>query len=181
VFKIFSVLLPVLLLSACEQAHNSALSTTVEEQESQAFCLTTQSECQINTDLGNFEVTFSQALPRALENKTENVIAGHTSEKGLKHIRTELPFSIIIKPVNSSELTAPVSAVSGYLEGRDMFMGKVPVFFNKAEQGDKFTATSLLASCSEDVMVWQLWLTVTLADKQKSEQRFFVNFESLRL
>jgi len=173
--KQFISFLSVLLLIGCGPAGKPDSNTSLSEQKLATFCLTSQSQCQINTEFGDFEVTFAQT--KVVGNKA----AASAPDKILQHIRTELPFSIVFKAINQSEISAKISTVSGHLEGKDMFMGKVPVFFNKEEQGDKFTALSLLASCSEDIMVWRLWLTVTLADKESSEQTFFIDFESIRL
>ena len=173
--KTFIFLLSILPLIGCGQAAKSGSNTSLSEQNLETFCLTTQSQCVINTEFGDFEVSFSQV--QVFDNKAAESVPDNV----LQHIRTELPFSIIFKAINLSDLNAKISMVSGHLEGKDMFMGKVPVFFNKVEQSDKFTAISLLASCSEDIMVWRLWLTVKLAGPEKSEQTFFIDFESLRL
>ena len=164
-----------ILLIGCGQAGQTQPKISLSEQDLTTFCLTSQSQCQISTEYGDFEVTFSQ-VPVVDDNAAENA-----PDSVLQNIRTEQPFSIIFKAINPSNLSAKISTVSGHLEGKEMFMGKVPVFFNKAVQDDKFTANSLLASCSEDIMVWRLWLTVTLADKENSEQTFFIDFESIRL
>jgi hypothetical protein len=71
-----------------------------------------------------------------------------------------------------------ITKATAYLEGRDMFMGKVPVFFEPTGDGKIYLAESLLANCSEEQMVWRLWITVELIDKN---QTFFVDFTSQRL
>jgi len=177
VFRVFVILLAAIQLSACGQANKSKLTERVAAQKLTSFCLTTQSQCVISTKLGDFEVKFSQAQPNTLTGKKAAV----NSEEPLQQIKTELPFSMTVTMINSENLINEIQTVSGHLEGKDMFMGKVPVFFTKNDQGNNFRAKSLLASCSEDVMVWRLWLTVQLADEQKSEQQFFIDFESLRL
>ena len=67
---------------------------------------------------------------------------------------------------------------TAYLEGRDMFMGKVPVFFETMGKKNIYVAESLLANCSEEQMVWRLWITVQLAENTTI---FFVDFTSQRL
>ncbi len=149
------------LLSAC-QPKTPPQSHYVEPQ-----CLSDQSICDIDTELGKFNIHFN-----------------------VKKVQAEVPFVISISAENSiSDLN-----FTGYFEGKDMFMGKVPVFFqhqpNKPEQ---VTAESLLASCSEDVMTWRIWITVIKSetsidnkspnDEQAFEQskvRFFVDFTSSR-
>jgi len=166
VFKVIIYILVLFQLSACEKASKSTVST--KKQVTDAACLTTQSQCQVNTELGSFLVKFSQSQ-------------SNLSKEGLQQIQTEQPFSITLNSVNSDLSMNKIKAVSAYLEGKDMFMGKVPVLFNKEEVSDMFVASSLLASCSEDIMVWRLWLTVKMANQQDSEQSFFIDFESIRL
>jgi hypothetical protein len=174
VFKNLSLLCLLLLLSACD----SHIENTNHEQEykSEPLCLSHQTPCIINTELGNFTVKFSQV---SIAETTEN------------RIKTELPFKIHLdfEPSNEKNLTK----LSAHLEGKDMFMGKIPVLFNsviilpdldKATEAVKvgnnvsFVAKSLLASCSEDIMVWRLWITAVVGDE---EQSFFIDFDSLRL
>ncbi len=175
--KVFIILLAGIQLSACGQASKVESNTVDRADKLSFFCLTTQSQCLINTKLGDFEVKFSQVQSKVLPGKK----AAKAFKDTLQQIQTELPFSVNVVLINPNNINTKISTVSAYLEGKNMFMGKVPVFFEKEEQGNKFIATSLLASCSEDVMVWNLWLTVKLTDQQKSEQRFFIDFESVRL
>jgi hypothetical protein len=177
VFRIFFIIFAAFQLSACGQENKSVLNEKFASQKLVSSCLTTQSQCVISTKLGEFEVKFSQIQSNSLKNKK----AEHDFKEPLKQIKTELPFSMTVSLSKAENLNTEIHSVSGHLEGKDMFMGKVPVFFTKDDQGDNFTANSLLASCSEDVMVWRLWLTAQLTNKQKSEQQFFIDFESLRL
>jgi hypothetical protein len=129
-------------------------------------CLTSQSRCFVDTDYGKFDVLFN----------TEKVL-------------TELPFEISLKYTTTSDsLTSKyaVTTVSGYLEGRDMFMGKVPVIFSQST-ANVFRASSLIGSCSEEQMVWRLWLSIELQalsiEKDGSEvikQGFYIDFQSSR-
>jgi len=146
----------LLLISACKPINEQEKQTIPNEP---AQCIKSQSECEIRTQNANFTVKFSQ-------------------HKLSDTIKTELPFSIELH--QSSHFTQPakqaIIKVSAYLEGKDMFMGKVPVFFNK--ESDIYLAESLLASCSEERMVWRLWITVDMID---NSQTFFVDFTSQRL
>ncbi|KGJ89933.1 hypothetical protein [Colwellia psychrerythraea] len=151
----------VLLISAC---------TPVIEQEKTmtdkipAQCIDSQSVCEINTEFVSFSVKFSQPQLGA-------------------EIKTELPFVIELAELTEFSQSKQgakqrISKVSAYLEGKEMFMGKVPIFFEQSAEGTIYSAQSLLASCSEDKMVWRLWITVeTLEQKQTS----FVDFTSQRL
>ncbi|WP_345315624.1 hypothetical protein [Ferrimonas gelatinilytica] len=53
------------------------------------------------------------------------------------------------------------------IEGRDMFMGVIPVRFDT--QG---RATVMYGSCSSDYMVWRLWVTLENAEGEE-RIRFF--------
>ena len=48
----------------------------------------------------------------------------------------------------------PVTPVKAWLEGRDMFMGTIPVNFEATEQG--WQGTTLVGSCTSPLMVWLL-------------------------
>lgn len=121
-------------------------------------CLSSQSECTVNTVVGTFAVSFNQTAPKA-----------------------ENPFEIHIE--HSGEQT--LNGVSGYLEGVDMFMGKIPLFFTKKETRDNgnsvFIAQAMFGSCSLKTMKWK---AIFIADVQYNgktkEQLFNVTFTSTR-
>jgi hypothetical protein len=129
-------------------------------------CLPSQSRCFVDTNYGKFDVLFN----------TEKVL-------------TELPFEISLKYAAKREDSTEkysVTTVSGYLEGRDMFMGKVPVMFSQSTP-NIFSANALIGSCSEEKMVWRLWLSIELqvlsATGKESDvikQGFYIDFQSSR-
>jgi hypothetical protein len=168
VLKQLPIISLFLLLSACKPVseQNSVSNTSVLVSQ----CIESQSLCEINTELGSFSIKFSQ------QQLSDKVI-------------TELPFFIELSQLkkNSEQITdqrskpstnKSITKVSAYLEGKDMFMGKVPVFFDQGANESTYVAQSLLASCSEDQMVWRLWVTVEIVEKT---QTFFVDFTSQRL
>lgn len=126
-------------------------------------CLTSQSRCEVNTDVGTFVVEFSGQFDNG-------------------KVKTELPFELRLT-FNAITQTAQLKSVSSFLEGKTMFMGKVPVFFEMAnENNHSVIAKTLLASCSEEVMTWRLWLTVEIEQEGVSaQQEFFIDFDSQRL
>lgn len=124
-----------------------------------AQCIESQNQCEITTELGTFSIKFSQH---------------QLSDK----VKTELPFFIELAQLSQQKPMQSITKASAYLEGRDMFMGKVPVFFEPMSKKNVYLAESLLANCSEEQMVWRLWITVALEDKTKT---FFVDFTSQRL
>ena len=180
--QVLIFLLATTQLISCGQADKSDQITTITLQEANTVCLTSQSKCTVTTKLGDFDVRFSQSNP--LPEHTADNTFKKKNDAVIDQILTELPFSIIINKVNNTERSSQVITISGYLEGKDMFMGKVPVFFDKEADSQLFIATSLLASCSENTMIWRLWLTVKQGitkEGANKEQSFFIDFESLRL
>jgi hypothetical protein len=85
-------------------------------------CVDSQSKCVVNNDIGQFKVLFN-----------------------VDKVHGDIPFELSIV------YTSPVDNLkfSAYLEGKDMFMGKIPVFFAKTQNENKQTAEGLLDNCSE--------------------------------
>lgn len=147
----------LLFISGCKPVSEKSSENIASALVAQ--CIDSQSQCEINTEFANFNVKFSQ-------------------HKLLDKVKTELPFFIELTPTSQQSPIQSITKVSAYLEGRDMFMGKVPVFFEPTDKDNVYLAQSLLANCSEEQMVWRLWITVELKDKT---QTFFVDFTSQRL
>lgn len=121
-------------------------------------CIATQSHCQVTTVLGDVFVLFN-----------------------VESVRTETPFEIVL----SSDIFNEEIALSAYLEGKDMYMGKIPLFFtreNESSHQPSFKADALLGSCAEEKMQWRMWVTVEnkTIGKVKTSARFFIDFESQR-
>jgi hypothetical protein len=155
VFKLLFFITISLSVVACKPASEQGKS--LAQQMPLAQCIGSQSQCKIITEVANFSVKFSQL---------------HLSDK----IKTELPFVIDLALLDAEQ--ANITKVSAHLEGKDMFMGKVPVFFEQDHESSNYVAQSLLANCTEEQMVWRLWVTVTLAEQ---DQSFFIDFTSQRL
>lgn len=165
-FKIIPFLVAILLISACKPAAEQG--STIEQNMALPQCIQSQSQCEIITELATVSIKFSQVQ-----------LSGN--------IKTELPFYLELTELakvedKTSQLNMSkqpgLTNVSAYLEGKDMFMGKIPVFFDEHKDGNKFLAQSLLASCTEEQMIWRLWVTIERSGK---EQRFFIDFTSQRL
>ena len=116
-------------------------------------CLEQQSSCSFAVADGHVEVLFD----------ANKIIA-------------EQVVNMVVKYHGAQRLTS----ISGYLEGVDMFMGKIPLFLI-ADNGDKiearledsiklqpqiFNAELLVGSCSAEKMTWRMWLTFTTGDQQ---------------
>ncbi|MCW8831973.1 MAG: hypothetical protein OQK09_00130 [Colwellia sp.] len=157
--KVFLILIFVFSVLACKPAEEKASENVNNYPFS---CLPSQSDCNLDTELGHLSITFS----------------GLTEQGKLK---TELPFQIQLQ-LTPSDQSHQLSSIQSYLEGKTMFMGKVPVFFEHSETSNVMLAQTLLASCSEEVMTWRLWLTIDIAmgDEIKQES-IFIDFDSMRL
>jgi len=160
--KITLFILLTFNLLACEPVQ-LASKKTVGEQKNSFICLSSQNQCDINFEFGRFNIQFS----------------GQVSQGKIK---TELPFQVQIQ-FDAINKSYKLMKVMSYLEGKDMFMGKIPVFFESDHQKvNLMVAQSLLASCSEEQMTWRLWLEVDISKgDEMSKQRFFIDFDSQRL
>lgn len=67
---------------------------------------------------------------------------------------SEKPLKFKLKSTQKIEIT------SSRIEGRDMFMGVIPLKWQQTDE-NTFNATAVYGSCSSDYMVWRLWLSVT--------------------
>lgn len=168
--RIIIVILLIFNSLACEPI--STVSNNRDIQQQLPFiCITSQSQCEVNSHYGRFNILFSQI---AQDGK----------------IKTELPFYIQLSFTaltenklgeKSLEATGKINKIASYLEGKTMFMGKIPVFFQETNT-NALVAESLLASCSEEIMTWRLWFTVEiLVDGKIQQQGFFIDFDSQRL
>lgn len=124
------------------------------------ICLASQSTCQITTSFGEFSVLFDRDL-----------------------ITTETEFTIF---VGNNSLNKNV-VVTGFMEGKNMYMGKIPLFFTQNKSQNNHTATTMLGSCTDKEMMWLLQLTVksksvNQIDKRivADEEHFTVEFTSTR-
>lgn len=121
-------------------------------------CISSQSFCDIVTEYGKFSIKFDRGT-----------------------ILTELPFKIEIEHKG----TGKVEKVSAYMEGKEMFMGKVPVFFSSTQKDttvNQFVAESMLASCAEEFMTWRIHFSVEgrLADSEAFTTTFSIDFDTKR-
>ena len=160
--KVVIVILFIFNLLACNPIQQASQKKNTQPQIP-FTCLTSQSSCEVSTDLGTFTIEFSGQVDTG-------------------KVKTELPFQIKLTFVGVNE-NFQLKNVSSYLEGKSMFMGKIPVFFQLAEKSSDTTiAQTLLASCSDEVMTWQLWFTTEIEQADKIiKQDFFIDFDSKRL
>jgi len=119
-------------------------------------CLASQSHCKITSAHGDFSVLFN----------VEKVI-------------TENEFDIVLVSHEHK-----IKNVSAHIEGKNMFMGKIPLFFEDDDNSNHLTLTAktMLGSCSEANMRWIIWFDVTMSSEsnEQLQARFFVEFNSVR-
>jgi len=149
------------ILSGCYPKESTQSATTPFQ------CINSQTRCELTTELGNFGLQFN-----------------------VEEVLTEFPFSIQVSRINNTKIIEKTNSknkikISGYMEGKTMFMGKIPLFFNKVDNESEsvaFIAETMLGSCSQDVMTWRLWLTIEKQGNiEKSHQTtFFIDFDSKR-
>ncbi|WP_152593761.1 hypothetical protein [Thalassotalea sp. ND16A] len=75
----------------------------------------------------------------------------------------------------ASKDNAALEIQSAWLEGKDMYMGKIPLFFN-AENG-VYEANTLIGACTEEQMIWQMVIVLMINNQQ---QRLVFEFMSYR-
>ncbi|ABL99995.1 conserved hypothetical protein [Shewanella amazonensis SB2B] len=76
------------------------------------------------------------------------------------------------KPLNFQlKSTDKLVIASSRIEGRDMFMGVIPLKWQQMDE-NTFNATAVYGSCSSDYMVWRLWLSVS-NEAGQSQQIWF--------
>ncbi len=124
-------------------------------------CISQQSLCSIQSDEFELEIMFD-----------------------INKIVTETPINIFVdlKRFDSTKFT--IKGISGFLEGKDMFMGKIPLFFSEQGNLNLYQSPLLLGSCSETEMVWLLNLKVELLDKYDNSlmtKSFTIELSSSRI
>lgn len=118
-------------------------------------CISSQSKCEVVKTNETFKVMFN----------AEPVI-------------TETEFTIFLN-TNTADRVVKIDA---YMEGKEMFMGKIPLFFQAVENSNNFAADTLLGSCSDEKMVWIIWFDVTIERTNKviEHEKFSIEYTSQR-
>ena len=116
-------------------------------------CINEQSQCLFDTSFGQLSVLFN-----------------------VSKITTEQEFQMIVQ----GDGLAADTKVSAYLEGKDMYMGKIPLFFHYDLQQQYFVSDAILGSCSEEKMTWTMWLTIAEPNSTEKTQSLSIDFTSHR-
>ena len=111
-------------------------------------CIDGQSHCIVSQKFGNVSILFNR----------DKLVA-------------EQPFELTLRFENSHA----VEQVFAHMEGEDMYMGKIPLFFEQKSPG-VYVANGLFGSCGQTNMIWRVWFTVTA----KSKQQFSITIPSFQ-
>jgi len=152
--KYLTFLLLLFMLSSCTDIEKVNLHYIYPQ------CISGQSNCSVITSFGLINIKFN----------VETVIP-------------ENPFIVVVELNHQQELKLNGKLkITGYLEGKNMYMGKIPLFFsetdNKEIKKENFQADVLLGSCSENEMIWRMWLIIT--DDNGGKETIFIDFTSIR-
>lgn len=151
------MLLTLLIMQLTGCSPQDKANVMVRDNEIRSFqCLPQQSQCQFDLAIGQIDVLFD----------VEKIVA-------------EQSFNMQVNFHGAETLTN----ITGYLEGVDMFMGKIPLFIEQrktnaaidskvrvdikqpskkiAQRKQTFQAEVLVGSCSAQQMTWRIWLTFT--------------------
>ena len=153
---LMAFLMLLMSLTACND-HQMQANKSHARNVRPLQCLEQQSSCSFDVAGGRVEVLFD----------SNKIIA-------------EQVVNMVVKYHGAQTLTN----ISGYLEGVEMFMGKIPLFLiadngneieaglenSKKLQAQTFNAELLVGSCSAEKMTWRMWLTFTTSDQQTHNQ-----------
>ena len=120
-------------------------------------CLTSQSACKIKSTDGDFSILFN-----------------------VDSIFTENEFEIVLVSHGHHQ----IKSISAHIEGKNMFMGKIPLFFKpeKNEKTIKYITKTMLGSCNEENMRWVIFFTINKIKESGEvvDEKFLVEFDSVR-
>ncbi|WP_448565382.1 hypothetical protein [Thalassotalea ganghwensis] len=118
-------------------------------------CIASQSQCQFDTPFGTVSVLFNR-----------------------QKILTEEPFKVLIK----NSIPKNLLIIDGFLEGKTMYMGKIPLLFSYDQTKQLYIAETMVGSCSVEHMTWVMHLTLkTEHSANNQDVQISVEFESERL
>ncbi|TRX56955.1 hypothetical protein [Thalassomonas sp. M1454] len=95
-----------------------------------------------------------------------------STEPKVVKAESEIDFELQIKSLK------PVKITSAWLEGKDMFMGKIPLFFNPSDISATnlpitVTAQTMIGACTEDTMVWIMNIALEIEGEARLIQFYF--------
>jgi hypothetical protein len=167
-FALSTILLSVIFTSACSDVSIKNKTSKTIEPIHPFVCLTSQSLCVLPSSYGDIAIEFSGDI-----------------NDGRVVTEQEFLIKATFKPLLQSNIANEprIAKISGYMEGKEMFMGKIPVFFETSPtQKNVYLGRTLTASCSEDTMVWLLHVDIEWEGEKENilPNRYELAFESIR-
>ncbi|MDO6426890.1 hypothetical protein Q4489_07710 [Thalassotalea sp. 1_MG-2023] len=112
------------------------------------ICIEGQSACVVEALQSQIQLTFNQ-----------------------QRLVAETPFIMRIDSNNNDEIIK----VQGYMEGENMYMGKIPLIFIANSKG-YYEAQGFVGSCGYKDMQWRIWITIT--DKHERSETLSITVPS---
>ena len=174
-FTLITIFLSLVLIACSPENKSNLVADNASPKIAQ--CIVDQSQCEFKLIDAQAQVLFD----------VDKIVA-------------EQPFNMVIKYQGKESL----KSINGYLEGVDMYMGKIPLFFEpqlstndiadkatensnsaiiksaqlpeKIKQNSKqaFQTEVLVGSCSAAQMKWRIWLTFITEENKKQTKMFTV-------
>ncbi|AWB57178.1 hypothetical protein [Colwellia sp. Arc7-D] len=174
-FTLITIFLSLVLIACSPENKSNLVADNASPKIAQ--CIVDQSQCEFQLIDAQAQVLFD----------VDKIVA-------------EQPFNMVIKYQGKDRL----KSITGYLEGVDMYMGKIPLFFEpqlstndiadkatesstsaisksaqlpeKIKQNSKqaFQTEVLVGSCSAAQMKWRIWLTFITEENKKQTKMFTV-------
>jgi hypothetical protein len=174
-FTLITIFLSLVLIACSPENKSNLVADNASPKIAQ--CIVDQSQCEFQLIDAQAQVLFD----------VDKIVA-------------EQPFNMVIKYQGKDSL----KSINGYLEGVDMYMGKIPLFFEpqlsindiadkatensnsaiiksaqlpkKIKQNSKqaFQTEVLVGSCSAAQMKWRIWLMFITEENKKQTKMFTV-------
>lgn len=75
----------------------------------------------------------------------------------------------------TSKSKQPMKIKSAWLEGKDMFMGKIPLFFE--QNNGVYHANTLIGACTEEQMIWTMRVELEINEKIETAMFDFTSYQ----
>lgn len=170
-FTLITIFLSLVLIACSPENKSNLVADNASEKNAQ--CIVDQSQCEFQLIDAQAQILFD----------VDKIVA-------------EQSFNMVVKYQGKERL----KSITGYLEGVDMYMGKIPLFFDSQKStnaiNDKSTESSnsaisksaqlpekikqafqtevLVGSCSAAQMKWRIWLTFITEENKKQTKMFTV-------
>lgn len=140
----------ILAITACkgDKTSGNQKNSASSKSVSEMQCMAQQTPCQFDVEGGRIDVLFD--VSKVVAEQAFNMSVRYTGNK-------------------------TINTVNGYMEGVEMYMGKIPLFFESTATSPSldntiktqvFQGEVLVGSCSAKTMTWKIWLSLTDSDNK---------------